>query len=122
MLTGWLASGGGFPSVSSVFCGTVTLEEDAFSIFLWKLPERGRPFLKESLIKAYPCQVGKDTLKGCRGMEMRKSIYTEQRRSKSLGRVGKAPRMSSIPRDHLVEGIPSNGSSSESDRFTEFVR
>lgn len=39
-------------------------------------------------------------------MEMRKSIYTKQRRSKSLGEVGKAPRMSSIPWDHLIEGIP----------------
>lgn len=95
---------GGFPLSSSFVAWW--RGGDAFSIFLWKLPERGRPFLKESLIKAYPCQVWKDTLKGCRGMEMRKPIYTEQRRLESLGRVRKAPRMSSIPRDHLIEGIP----------------
>lgn len=104
MLTGWLASGKVFHGVV-VFCGVVTWRRCLFHIPLEIVGARGRPFLKESLIKAYPCQVWKDTLKGCRGMEMRKSIYTEQRRLKSLGGVGKALRMSSIPWDHLIEGI-----------------
>lgn len=104
MLTGWLASGKVFHGVVA-FCGVVTWRRCLFHIPLEVAGARGRPFLKESLIKAYPCQVWKDTLKGCRGMEMRKSIYTEQRRLKSLGGVGKALRMSSIPWDHLIEGI-----------------